>query len=334
MYRRGFINGIFRGISLLLVLALIISSLGFAINDKQGFFSSWSDLFGSTTNYSESARLNNNAVAISSIDLKKLQPLGKDLFTIKEIIQGKSSHVSNYLYLVLPVRAVNETKAGKALNIADYQIVEFLSGFPSQPETWLRSIRIQEELSAYNSNHSKEIIGVIPEVNVAGKTDLECMNFGLAKYPEAETWLTGDMHQFVSSRLGMKDSKWLAVGVSTGAWCAALFAIDHPELYLGALSIAGYYRPALPDKDVLSLKLAMQMKYDLATMEKRLLIPVPLYIVASLGDPYSIAETKQYLAKPHLNLEIQYQEIASGGHNARVWKLGILPGLLWFSSRF
>jgi hypothetical protein len=334
MYKMGSINLVTRALSLVLILVLSLTSIGLGINDKQGFFSNWSDLFGRGTNYSNIASIGSNAVRINSVDLKKLEPLGKDLFTIKEIIAGKNSHVSSFLYLVLPVRAVKLIKEGKPLNSSDYQITEFLSGFPSQPEIWFRSIRIQEELTLYNSTHAKQIIGVIPEVNIDGKTDLECMNFESSNYPNAETWLTGDMHNFVNLRLGFKDSKWLVAGTSTGAWCAALFAIAHPELYLGALSVAGYYRPALPDKDLLSLKEAMSIKYDLAQLEKKLLMPVPLYIVASLGDSYSIAETKHYLAKPHPNLEIQYQEISSGGHNARVWKLGILPGLLWFSSRF
>lgn len=332
LYRRGFLNLIMRFLLLVLVLLMSISSLGVSINRSQGFYSSWSDMFGSTNSYSVTAIPAKNIKVLNSAFLKNAKPIGKDLYLLKEIITGKDSLVSNVVYLILPSQVVQLLKAGKTLNAVDYQVTEFLSGFPSQPEMWFKALRIEEDISTYNATHPHKIIGVIPQINVAGTTDLECMNFGNGQ-PDAETWLTSDLHSYLSLRLGITDTKWVVAGVSTGAWCAAMFAIGQPSLYEGALSIAGYFRPALPLTDPIALQNAMKSKYDVATMESKLTTPVPMYIVASLGDVYSIRETTRFLAKPHPLLDINYHEIASGGHNPRVWKPTILPGLEWIISR-
>ena len=331
IYRKGFPNLVFRSLILFMLLVLTLASLGISMNRSQGFYSSWTDLVGGSTDFTSRAISSSNLKILDASLLEKAQPIGKDLYLLKEVITGKSSKVSNVVYLLLPARAVQELKNGKTLTPARYRVAEFLTGFPSHPEMWFKALQVQNDISTYNAAHSRQIIGVIPQINIAGQTDLECMNFSNGQ-PDAEVWLTDDMHTYVSTRLGLAASRWISVGVSTGAWCATMFALKHPNQYAGALSIAGYYRPALPLTDPLDLQKAMIAKYDVATMEKNLISVVPLYIVASLGDIYSIRETKRFLAKAHPMLNINYQEIATGGHNPRVWKSSILPGLNWLSS--
>lgn len=332
IYRQGFLNFLVRFFVLVVVLAICISTIGVSINKSQGFYSSWSDLFGSSHDFSSEAIPAINIKKLDSVSLKRAQPISKDLFILREVIRGKDSLVSNVVYLLLPRQLVQSLKARESLNSADYQVTEFLSGFPSQPEIWYKVLKIEEEISTYNSSHARKIIGVVPQVNIAGMTDLECMNLGNGK-PDAQTWLTSDMHSFLSLRLGIPDTKWIAVGTSTGAWCAAMFLISQPSLYKGAVSIAGYYRSALPRTDPVALQNAMKKKYNLGMLERKLIKKLPLYIFASVEDDYSIRETRRFLAKLHPHLDINYHEVASGGHNSRVWRPAILPGLEWVISK-
>lgn len=331
IYRKGFLNLAFRSFILFMLIVLTLASLGISMNRSQGFYSSWTDLVGGSSDFTSTAISSSNLKILDASFLEKAQPVSKNLYLLKEVITGKSSKVSNIVYLLLPSRAVQELKQGRALTPARYRVAEFLTGFPSHPEMWFKALQVQDDISTYNAAHSRQIIAVIPQINIAGQTDLECMNFSNGQ-PDAETWLTDDMHAYVSTRLGLADSRWISVGVSTGAWCATMFALKHPNQYSGALSIAGYYRPALPLTDPLDLQKAMIAKYDVALMEKNLISLVPIYMVASLGDIYSIRETKRFLAKTHPMLNINYQEIATGGHNPRVWKSSVLPGLNWLSS--
>ena len=144
------------------------------------------------------------------------------------------------------------------------------------------------------------------------------------KRPAAETWLSSDMHAYLSSRLGIEDARWGVMGVSTGGWCAAMLSVRHPNLYSAAVSIAGYYRPALPLSDPKALQDAMTAKYDFDKAEAALTQTQKLYITASLGDKYSIRETRKFLKKKHPHLAITYKEQPSGGHNSRVW-ISLIP---------
>ena len=331
LYRKGLVNLGVRFLVLVLTLMLSIVSLGISVNKSQGFYSSWSDLFGQTVDFKTTAITNSNLTRIDNSFIKQAKPIGVDLYLVKDVITGKDSQVSNVVYLILPATAIDKIKAGQNLDPKNYQVTEFLTGFPSQPEMWLKSLKVEQEISTFNSAHAKQIIGVIPQINIAGNYDLECMNLSNGQ-PDAETWLTQDMHTYVNTRLGLPDSRWMVIGVSTGAWCASMFSMKHPDLYLGAVSIAGYYRPALPLKDPISLQNAMIAKYDVGKMEAKLTSVVPIYMVASRGDIYSYRETTRFLVKSHPMLNINYIEIATGGHNPKVWKGSILPGLEWLSS--
>lgn len=332
IFRKGFANFAARLILILLVQILILISVGIGINRSQGFYSSWTDLFGGTQDFTANAIGLDSLAILNTADLNSGRKFGNNLTFVKDVITGSTSQVSNIVYLVIPQEAVNLIKSGKQLDPNRFQVAEFLTGFPSKPDMWFKALNIEEEISNFNSSHNRKIIGVIPEINVAGQFDLECMNLPAGK-PAAETWLTDDMKIYLDKRLGFHSNRWISVGVSTGGWCAYMFAINHVTQYSGAVSIAGYYRPALPLKDPLKLQEEMIKKYDVAIMESKLQTQVPMYVVASLGDTYSIRETTRFLAKKHPNLEINYHEIASGGHNPRVWKSSLMPALAWISTR-
>lgn len=332
LFRQGFANFATRLILILLVQILILISVGIGINRSQGFYSSWTDLFGGTQDFTANAIESDLIATLNTADLNSGRKFGNNLTIVKDVITGSTSQVSNIVYLVIPQEAVNFIKSGKHLDPNKFQVAEFLTGFPSKPEIWFKALNIEEEISVFNSSHNRKLIGVIPEINIAGQFDLECMNLPAGK-PAAETWLTDDMKIYLDKRLGFHSNRWISVGVSTGGWCAYMFAINHVTQYSGAVSIAGYYRPALPLKDPLKLQEEMIKKYDVAAMESKLQARVPMYVVASLGDAYSIRETSRFLAKDHPNLAIDYHEISIGGHNPRVWKSSIIPGLNWITGK-
>ena len=332
IFRKGVGNLILRFFILLIIQLLILISVGVGINRSQGFYSSWTDLFGGAQDFTSKAVAADSLKAFSPEDVKKAQATVGSMKVFKEVIIGTESQVSNLVYLVLPESAAKTLKNGEQLDPSKYQVTEFVTGFPSKPEMWFKALKVDKDIASFNSIHTKEIIGVIPDINVAGQFDLECMNLPNGE-PAAETWLTDDMKSYVDARLGFNSQRWIAAGVSTGGWCSYMFAIRHPDKYSGALSIAGYYRPALPLKDPLELQKAMIKKYDVAKMEANLTSKTPLYVVASLGDTYSIRETTRFLAKKHPHLLIKYHEIATGGHNPRVWKSAIKPGLEWLESK-
>lgn len=326
IYKPGYRNLGMRAVVLLLVNLMIILTIGIGINRSQGFYESWSDLFGKSPNFEAKVITYNKSISLD--DVLKGVRLKYGYVSLTETIKGELSNVSNQVTVLLPPAAIQDIKHGNLANLKDYQIVEFLTGFPSQPAMWFKSLDIVSKLHKISDVRKIKIIGVFPQVNIEGKFDLECMNLPGGHLP-AETWLTDDMHRYMSTRFGITNQRWNVAGVSTGGWCATLFLVKRPDLYKGALSIAGYYRPALPLSDPQTLQDQMKIKYELGQFESKLSNKPPLYIFASLGDTYSIRETKRYLSQQHPNLEINYREVNLGGHNSRVWKTAIEPGLTW-----
>ena len=327
IYRRGIRNLFLRLFLIVICQALALTSIGLQVNRSNSFFETWNDLFGTTSSYDSNSVSAVSNLRITKSELRKSERLPYQARMIRNVITGEKSKVSNVVYVYLPRTAAEEISKGHGLSKNRYRVVEFLTGFPTQPEMWVKVLAIDQVLALYNESHvGHELIGVIPQVNIAGRYDLECMNLP-GKKPAAETWLSEDMHSYVDAKLGLPQSKWGIMGVSTGGWCSAMLSIRHPDLYSAAVSIAGYYRPALPLSDPQKLQDAMTAKYDLDLAESNLQVMQKLYLTASRGDKYSIRETRKFLAKKHPHLKITYHELANGGHNSRVW-VALIPGAI------
>ena len=325
LYRRTFRNLLLRLFLIMLCQALALMSIGLQVNRANSFFESWNDLFGTTSSYSSASVSSLANMKITKSELNKSEKLPFQARMVRNVIIGENSKVTNVVYLYLPHSAAAEISKGHGLGKNRYRVVEFLTGFPSQPEMWVNVLAIDQVLALYNESHvGHEIIGVIPQVNIAGRYDLECMNLPGNK-AAAETWLSEDMHTYVAAKLGIPQARWGIMGVSTGGWCSAMLSIRHPDLYSAAVSIAGYYRPALPLSYPKKLQDAMTVKYDLDKAESNLSSVQKIYLTASLGDKYSIRETRKFLAKEHPHLKITFHELPSGGHNSRVW-VSLIPG--------
>jgi hypothetical protein len=329
IYRNGFRNLFLRLFLIILCQVLAMASVGLAVNRSNGFFESWNDLFGSGSNYSAAAVMNSQLPKLSRAEISHAKKLGNGAVMVSDVITGKTSGISNLVYLYIPKTLKKELQVHSQVKADNFRVVEFLTGFPSQPIMWFKVMKIDQELARYNASHRKrQIIGIFPQVNVAGNEDLECMNLPNGK-PKTETWLAEDMHSYLEKRVGAVDTHWSIMGLSTGGWCAAMLSVKHPELFEKAASIAGYYRPALPLTDPIALQNWAKTHYGLAQFEAMLPQKLNFYLVASLGDKYSIKETRKFLALNHPNLKIKYREIPSGGHNPHVWIPSIKPALDW-----
>jgi hypothetical protein len=325
LLRKGLLNFIFRLSLVLLCQILLVATAGISINRSNEFYASWSDLLGNGVDYS-SVAIPSNTTSLPDISiLKNGQESVAGQLIIKEIVKGEKSGVSNVVYLILPRSTVNSIKNHQPIDLTRTKIIEFLTGYPSQPSSWLKSLGITKALAASEkANPSFSIIGVIPAVNVAGTKDLECMNFPNTG-TQAETWLSTDVHSFVSNRLGISSTRWGLMGVSTGGWCSAMLSIKHENLFYGAVSIAGYYRPALAKTTEPKVKAQLDADYDFLKLETAMTGKMDMLLIASVGDIYSYRETKRFLALAHPNMNYQYLEIPTGGHNSGVWipKFGV-----------
>jgi len=329
LFRHGLPNLLLRLLLLALCQILVVSTVGISINRSDGFYSSWTDLVGITKDFSAVATTSSESTILNASILDNGQNSFDGQVIIKDIVRGEQSGISNVVYIVLPKDVVYRIKNSKPIDLRRTRIVELLAGYPAQPEFWMKSLNIARALAtAEKVNPGISIIGVIPAVNVAGKHDLECMNFPNGGV-QTETWLSTDLHSFVSHRLGISTAKWGLMGVSTGGWCSVMLSIKHADLFYGAVSIAGYYRPALAKKIDPSIRLILNKEYVLPQLENAMTGRLYMLLIASKSDSFSFNETKKFLAMEHPSIQCEYIEIALGGHNARVWMSQLAAAIDW-----
>jgi predicted esterase len=334
LFRPGLVNLVCRIFLLALCQLLIVSTVGITINRSNGFYSSWSDLFGISTNYAKDAKTASFVKIPDSTLIRSSQVAAAGQRIIKDIVHGENSGISNVVYIILPKNVADSLALNQPIDMSKTKIVELLVGYPSIPENWLRSLNITKALArAETDNPGNSIIGVIPAVNVAGSTDLECMNFPDGGV-QAETWLTSDLHAYVNKRLGIPPIRWGLMGVSTGGWCAAMLSLKHEDMYYGAVSIAGYYRPLLDSGTRKSVKAQLEASYAFPKLENQMTSTTNMLLITSAKDYFSYAETKLFREQQQKNINYQYIELAEGGHNARVWISQLGVALQWLHNHY
>jgi S-formylglutathione hydrolase FrmB len=151
-----------------------------------------------------------------------------------------------------------------------------------------------------------------------------------------ETYLAVDVpadiqHDF---RTLERPRSWAAVGYSTGAFCAVNLALHHPGRYAAAASLSGYFT-ALVNGDTGNL-------YQRDTAARRWNSPlwvvghdrvdVPLYLVASDGDPQALGAMRSMRQVARHRLPVVSVTLPSGGHNFHVWYAASLAAFPWLGA--
>lgn len=333
IYRDTFSNFILRVLTILLCQVLFLGAFGIWANANEGIYSSWSDFIGVKPDYTKVAMGESGYMTID----KKILDAGTagvgGQVLLKQVVKGTASKVNDVIYILLPANIVKQIRDSKRIDLAQTKIVEFLVGFPSQPEIWLKAMNLEKEIYlASKKEVGSSFIAVIPAVNVDAGTDLECMNFPNGGI-QTETWLSTDVHAYVNQRLGIHSTKpWYLMGTSAGGWCSAMLAIKHPDLFAGGVSIAGYYAPALSKETAPAVKAQLEKKYDFVKLEESMTTTTHLLIISSVGDSWTHTQTQKFLQLPHSHIAFNYIELKSGGHTSRVWRTQIPNALEWITT--
>ncbi len=321
-----------RFVFIILIQIIFLSAAGITINRAGEFYSSWSDLAGIRSDLSKSAVSTAALSGFTAHDLRKGKSLPGGSLIIKKIITGENSGVTDSVYVVFPpeiAKALRSNSNFSKLTI-DYKVTELFSGYPGVPETWigaLKGIPAIEKLE--NSHKIPQTIAIIPSINVVPGEDTECLN--IRGGAQVETWLTKDMHLFAQRYIGVDTRQWSTFGYSTGGWCAAEIAIRHQDEYSAAVSLAGYFAPAVATRTSVAQRATLSSEYDLVAQLRKQNNSVKLLVIASPHDRFSFSSTQTFIKSASSLVTIKYDEIPSGGHNLSVWRPFVSTGFLWIN---
>ena len=318
-----------RTISLLSLNFLIVGICGLAINGRGNFYTSWNELLGK--NEKPVIVSEQSAKRITSSDLDNAEFTKSGTAIIKKLVKGEKSKVISHIYISIPSSLVSAIKNG-AKSRDDYRVIEYLPGYPGKAAAWVHGMAIatrQDE--ATKGGKLPEVIAVAPEINVAGKFDAECMNIPDGK--QIETWLSDDVVSLVNDWLSLRNQPWGIAGYSTGAWCATMLSLRHPDTYQFAAAIAGYYSPLISRKIPENYHQQLLSEYDIFSILKDRPPAVHLYVVNSVDDPSSHAPTELLLKRIQKPVDVTEVILSGAGHNFQAWKRTLTPMLEWFGKQ-
>ena len=312
--------------SLLLINILTIATLGVAINNYGDFYTSWSELLGERKAAPLIVDQANSQITVE--DLKKATLTQGGSAILHRLVRGDVSGITSQLTIALPPSYVKALTNGVKAR-SDYRVIEFFPGYPGHESAWIKGMKIVDRVdAAVASRVMPETILVFPHINIYTNFDAECMN--IPGGPQIESWATRDVVDYTNTWLGLTPSRWGSVGFSTGAWCATMFTLRHPQQFSMAASIAGYYSPQIAKQISPSIRPKLKSEYSLDPILKLNPPTVALFVVNAPNDPSSHLATVEFLKKVRAPISVTQVDLPGAGHNFQAWKRTLNPLLEWF----
>ena len=328
-------RGATRGVQVVMLNVLVVTLCAAALNDQYLFYSSWRDLLGSrsasvslhhggTSNDVVTAKVPGPGFTriTSPASLPRLPQPGSRLQTYT-VIDRRVGYDGQVL-VHLPVGY--DAHSPKA-----YPVLIGLHGFPSAPHRFvqLNFISTIDKLTA--EHRMAPTIVVVPRIDTPSNLDTECVN-GSAGQPQTETWLSRDLPRWTAEhfRVQTRRTSWAMIGYSYGAWCAATITMHHPDVFGGAIVIAGYFRPDFTSAyDPLSN--STLGRYDLVNLARTSPPPLAMWVLASREDSLAYPTTAKFLSVARPPLDVTALVLKHGGHRDQVWEPFVPDAISWLA---
>ena len=326
--RAGRLRWLWRGSLIVACQVTAIALVGVVVNDANTFYTSWRELLGEHHNVSTTAATPGGQDAVLDARLKEAAAKGQGL-VVPVHIPGPVSHLPAFRgYVYLPPEYSSPSFANR-----DFPVIELLAGSPGTPRTWLQGLHVASIFDAQiKAGHSEPFVAVIPDIDIAGGRDTECLN--IARGPQVETYLTTDVRSWMMRQFRVSSDPWSLMGYSSGGYCAINLAMRQPSLYHSAVSIAGYDRP-YQDSQTGNLFGNDEPLRDLNTPIWRAThLPPPdisILMLSTKQDPGTSHAAQELTAAARAPMEVTTIELRHGGHNFEVWRDELPVALGWLS---
>ncbi|WP_037602159.1 alpha/beta hydrolase [Streptacidiphilus rugosus] len=326
---------------------LSLMAIGLVANNWGGFYSSFSDLFGtdqggatSIVDHTKPTSDGKGAGGVTVIDSKPvaLQMGGASSNarggTVEQVsIHGGSTDLDEPAFVYLPAGYKDPANAHKK-----YPVMIVFTGYPGTPENLVS--RMKYPTIAAQAIYQKKMqptVMVLMRPAVAMPRDNECQD--IPGGPQAQTFFAKDLRRALATQYDIStDGKaWGVLGDSTGGYCALSLAMRAPDSFTAAVSLSGYYK-AIQDSttgDLFGGSQDLRNQADLMWRVQNLPpVPVSLLVTSSKTEAdykSTLAFIKAVSAKPPFTISSLMLE--SGGHNFNTWNQETPQALPWLASK-
>jgi len=329
-----------RSLILIVVNALAVMTAGVALNDNYQFYADWTDLStslyggtistsshaGGTAAQAAQAAIGNSPTPAAGL-LPSLPPgaTGRDR-VLRYTVSGSASGLTASVLVTLPEGYTLPANARRR-----YPVLETFPGYPGDPAEWIDSMDLGGALdAAVAARTAGPVITISPMTEFPAGVDTECVDGG-TNGPSVETWLTKDVPAWAQRtlRVGLGRSSWATIGLSAGAWCAAMATMLHPEQYAAAIVMGGYFAPEFSASyRPFTSRSAAGRRYDLVTLAGHP-PPVALWVETSHSDHISYPSTFRLLKAAKPPLAIDALVLSHAGHRMSLWAAELPQALAW-----
>jgi enterochelin esterase-like enzyme len=335
-----------------------------AANDYGSFYPSWSDLFaavrpsgndaGTTVQGFGAARTHaGSKVPIGSTDLGTgdlsatqakaiagaLQPDGTpdkwatDGAVVRFTVPDDTSRQPQTTLAYLPPSYFSGSPDAAAL-----PVVEVLTGYPGSPQVIVDKLDAVSALRAGLANGTlSPMVLVMTRPVEPWPRDTECMD--IPNGPQTLRYLSSDLPHVAAETLHLSVANMGVIGFSSGGYCALKLAMTHPETFVGAASMSGYYsaEPGAATGDLFGTdSTTVREQNDLDWRLNHLPIPDTSVLLATARDetgPDGYKAAQKFLGDIRIPMSAQEMVREHGGHNFGTWAAEFPGTLQWMDQR-
>lgn len=317
------------GINLLVLLTAAVQ-----LNDTYLIFAGWSDLSSAISGKVSSTTLDSGARvsesmrapvkgqhAVAATSYPRLPQTGPGNTLVLKV-RGPKSGLTGTIDVQLPL----DYRQGSSTT---YPVLETFSGYPGLPAQWIQTMDLggvmQQQVTAHQLANA---IIVSPQSQFPQGVDTECINSPGG--PQVQTWLTQDVPDVIARTFHVRTerSSWATIGLSAGAYCAAMVAMKAPAQFSAAIVMGGYFRPEFGIHNrPLSLKSPVGLEYDLIRLAAKHPPAVAMWLETSHSDRVSYESSTKFLNQVRKPTSVHTVVLRNAGHWIGLWQ-ELLPGAL------
>jgi enterochelin esterase-like enzyme len=213
-----------------------------------------------------------------------------------------------------------------------FPVVLLLAGFPGAIENWQRQghmLPILDGLMAQGKLPPMILVSVTQ--NPEPGRDSECVD--AVGGAQVDTWLAQDVPDALGAQLRVATDRtqWSAMGYSTGGYCAVDLALRHPDRLASAVSLDGYFAPAIDNTtgDLFKHDRAAQRSFTPAlTIHDRRPYPVRFYLVVGDAEAKAERDARTFAAAVRTPDAVKVVDVP-GVHNWTTWTHALPDALTW-----
>lgn len=320
----------------LLVTAQVLTAatIGAAANIAGGFYGSLSDLSGSSHGTGAVVRAGNAPVGGSLAVEPWLAKARRDTGPGKGVwtsltIAGKRTGYQLPAWVYVP-----DAYFDPAQPTRQFPAAMLFAGYPGSPQNWERQGHLVSVLDGLMAEHRIPPMIMIAASQNPTNGDSECLDaVGGAR---ADTYLTQDVPEAISEHLRViaDRSAWSLMGYSTGGYCAVDLALRHPRQFASAVSLDGYFQPAVDGTtgDLFKHHADVRRAYTpIQTIHDKRDAALRFYLLVGDAEPTVKQAAHTFATAAHKPDDVTIVDIP-GGHNWGTWTAALPGALAWMSA--